>query len=119
MWSRALLPYIMPFAQCRFLLTTAPKCVSVNGYSHEGALVMTELRIRNVDEWIVDIHRHNAKKKGVSLESEIKRILSDAAFAKRQATAKKLEQQRNELRDKYGVFPSSVDYIRDMREGRV
>lgn len=34
---------------------------------------MTELRIRNVDEWIVDIHRHNAKKNGTSLESEIKR----------------------------------------------
>lgn len=80
---------------------------------------MTELRIRNVDEWIVDIHRHNAKRNGVSLESEIKRILSDAAFAKRQATAKKLESHRNQMRDKYGEFPSSVGFIRDLREGRV
>jgi plasmid stability protein len=80
---------------------------------------MTELRIRNVDEWIVDIHRHNAKRNGVSLEFEIKRVLSDAAFAKRQSTAKKLESYRNEMRDKYGEFPSSVAFIRDMREGRV
>ena len=80
---------------------------------------MTELRVRNVDEWIVDIHRHNAKRNGISLEAEIKRILSEAAFAKRQSRARELESHRNEMRDKYGDFPSSVGFIRDMREGRV
>ncbi len=80
---------------------------------------MTELRIRNIDEWVVDIHRHNAKKNRTSLESEIKRILADSALAKRQAIAQELEQDRNELREKYGVFPSSVAYIREMREGLV
>jgi plasmid stability protein len=80
---------------------------------------MTEIRIRNVDDWIVDFHRHTAKKNGTTLESELKRILSEAALAKRRAAAKELERDRDELRDKYGLFPSSVGYIRDIRDGRV
>jgi plasmid stability protein len=92
--------------------------VAISEKMSKEAHGMTELRIRNVDEWIVDIHRHNAKQNGVSLESEIKRILCDAAFEKRRATAKKLKELRDEMREKYGEFPSSVGYIRDMREGR-
>lgn len=78
---------------------------------------MTELRIRNIDQWVVDLHRHNSKKKGTSLDTELKRVLTEAAFAKRQTVAKELEAERNELRQKYGEFPSSVAYIRDTREG--
>lgn len=80
---------------------------------------MTELRIRNIDDWIVDMHRHNAKKNGASLEAELRRVLTDAALAKRYAMADRLEKECNELREKYGEFPSSVPFIRAMREGRV
>lgn len=80
---------------------------------------MTELRIRNVDELIVDIHRHNAKKNGTSLEVELKRVLADSAFAKRHALSEQLQRERNELRDRYGDFPSSIDFMRATREGLV
>lgn len=80
---------------------------------------MTEIRIRNVDDWIVDMHRHNAKKIGISLEAELRRVLTDAALAKRHAKADKLEAERNELREQFGDFPSSVPFIRTMREGHV
>ena len=80
---------------------------------------MTELRIRNVDELIVDIHRHNAKRNGTTLESELKRILTESAFAKRRALSEQLQRERDALRDRYGDFPSSTEFMRATREGRV
>lgn len=80
---------------------------------------MTELRIRNVDDAIVDIHRHNAKRNGTSLEAELKRILTESAFSKRRALSEQLQRERDELRDRYGDFPSSTEFMRANREGRV
>jgi plasmid stability protein len=80
---------------------------------------MTELRIRNVDEWIVDQHRTNAKQRGTSLELELKRILAEAAFSKRQRIADEIEQHLRSVQAKYGTLPSSVEALRDLRDGRV
>ncbi len=80
---------------------------------------MTELRIRNVDEWVVEQHRHNAKKCGVSLEHELKRVLSEAALARQHRLAEEIDQHLDQVASKHGIFPSSVAYIRAMREGIV
>ena len=78
---------------------------------------MTELRIRDIDEWIVEQHRHNARKKGITLGEEIKTVLSDAVMARRYKLVEELEKNAETLRAKYGTFPSCVPVIREMREG--
>jgi hypothetical protein len=41
---------------------------------------MTEVRIRDVDGWVVEFHRRLAKLEGRSLEGELRQILTDAAL---------------------------------------
>ena len=77
---------------------------------------MAELRIRNVEEWIVEHHRHNARKKGITLGDELRNVLSDAALVRRIRLADDLDKQRIALKEKYGVFPSCVASIRETRE---
>ena len=48
---------------------------------------MTEVRIRNVDDWVVEWHRHQAKLDGQSLESELRQVITEAALAKKRAIA--------------------------------
>ena len=77
---------------------------------------MTELRIRNIEDWIVEMHRHNAKLHDQTLESELRQVLLGAALSKRQQIAKEIESDLESLRTKYGVFPSSIESIRETRE---
>ena len=78
---------------------------------------MAELRIRNVEEWIIEQHRHNARKKGITLGEEIRAVLSDAVMVRRQKMVEELEKNAETLRAKYGTFPSCVSTIREIREG--
>ena len=55
---------------------------------------MTEVRIRNVDDWVVELHRNRAKLEGHSLENELRQIITDAALAKKQALAAELSRRR-------------------------
>jgi hypothetical protein len=56
----------------------------------------------------------NDKKKPI-----LKRELVKKQLEARLRRADELNQLRNELRAKYGEFPSSVEYIRMMREGKI
>jgi plasmid stability protein len=79
---------------------------------------MTEVRIRNVDDWVVELHRNRAKLGGRSLENELRQILTDAALAKKQALAAELRSGVDELREKYGTFSDSAVLIREERDAR-
>jgi antitoxin FitA len=79
---------------------------------------MTEVRIRNVDDWVVELHRNRAKLRGRSLENELRQILTDAALAKKQALASELRAGVDELREKYGTFSDSAVQIREERDAR-
>jgi plasmid stability protein len=79
---------------------------------------MTDLRIRDVDDWVLDIHRRQAKKQGSTLENEARQILTTAALAKKQALAQELRAMQEELRQKYGTFIDSTLLIREERERR-
>jgi plasmid stability protein len=79
---------------------------------------MTEVRIRNVDDWVVELHRQQAKLDGRSLESELRQVLTDAAAAKKQAIAEEMRGQLEELRAKYGTFSDSAALIREDRDRR-
>jgi plasmid stability protein len=79
---------------------------------------MTEVRIRNVDDWVVELHRHQAKLDGRSLESELRQVLTDAAAAKKRAIADEMRGQLSELRAKYGTLSDSAALIREDRDRR-
>jgi plasmid stability protein len=79
---------------------------------------MTDLRIRDVEEWVLDVHRRHAKKQGTTLENEAREILTAAALAKKQALAQELRAMQDELRQKYGTFSDSTLFIREERDRR-
>jgi plasmid stability protein len=79
---------------------------------------MTEVRVRNVESWVVEWHRQQAKLNGKSLEGELRDVLTQAALAKKQALADEFRSLRDELRQKHGSFSDSAASIREDRESR-
>jgi antitoxin FitA len=79
---------------------------------------MTELRIRNVDEWVVEALRLEARSNGKSLEEALRELLSKEAMRRKQALADELREMRGELKKKYGTFTDSAALIREDRDAR-
>jgi antitoxin FitA len=79
---------------------------------------MTEVRIRNVDDWVVESLRLRARAKGNSLEKELRELLRQEALLPKQKLAVELHAMRDELREKYGTFSDSSVVIREMRDER-
>ena len=79
---------------------------------------MTEVRVRNVDDWVVEWHRHQAKLDDRSLESELRQVITDAALTKKREIANEMRTGLAELRSKYGAFSDSAKIIREDRESR-
>jgi plasmid stability protein len=79
---------------------------------------MTDVRIRNVDDWVVELHRRQAKLAGRSLEGEIRQLLTDAALAKKKEIANQRRAQLEAFRQKYGTFSDSAAIIREDRDSR-
>ena len=79
---------------------------------------MTEVRLRNVDDWVVEWHRHQAKLEGKSLENELCQVLTEAALAKKRELATEMRAGLEELRSKYGTFSDSAAIIREDRDHR-
>jgi plasmid stability protein len=79
---------------------------------------MTEVRIRDVDEWVVEFLRQEGKREGRTLEFHLREVLKQAALERKKAVAEEMRADLNELQTKYGVFPDSAAGIRDERERR-
>lgn len=79
---------------------------------------MTEVRIRNVEKWIVESLRARARLKGHSLEGELRELLREEALRPKRELAGQLREMRAQLRDKYGTFSDSAALIREDRDTR-
>jgi antitoxin FitA len=79
---------------------------------------MTELRIRNVDPWIVESLRLRARANGKSLEGELRELLRLEAMRPKERMAEEMRLMREELREKYGTFSDSAALIREDRDAR-
>jgi plasmid stability protein len=79
---------------------------------------MTEVRIRNVDGWIVESLRARAKSKGNTLEGELRELLREEAMRSKRELAGQFREMRAQLRDKYGTFSDSAAVIREDRDSR-
>jgi plasmid stability protein len=79
---------------------------------------MTEVRIRNVDDWVVDSIRTRARAQGQSLEAALRALLQQEAMRPKLELAKELRQMREQLHKKYGAFSDSTPLIREERDPR-
>jgi plasmid stability protein len=79
---------------------------------------MTEVRIRNVDDWVVESLRLRARSKGQSLEGALRDLLRQEAMRPKLELADQLREMREELRKKYGTFSDSAALIREDRDSR-
>lgn len=79
---------------------------------------MTDVRIRNVDDWVVEELHKQARLKKQSLEKTLRELLAQEASRPRQELAVKLREMREELRNKYGTFSDSTALLREERDAR-
>ena len=79
---------------------------------------MSELRVRNMDDWVVDELKAQAKAKGRSLEAELRERLRELAMRPRQDMAERAARIRNAIAQESGLLPDSVDAIRQDRDAR-
>jgi plasmid stability protein len=79
---------------------------------------MAEVRVRNLDSWVVAWFRSQAKKHGQSLEGELRQTLKDIVLARKRTTADELRADLKEFREKYGTFSDSAALIREDRDAR-
>lgn len=77
---------------------------------------MTDVRIRDLDEWVVEWHRGKAKREGKSLENELREALTNMALERKRAVADQMRADMDELRQKYGPFPDSTPHLRAERD---
>ena len=78
---------------------------------------MAELRVRNLEDWVVGQMKVRAKRNGHSLEAELREMLTQSVQNERQNLAEKSHKLREEMRKICGVLPDSAAFIRSMRDG--
>jgi plasmid stability protein len=79
---------------------------------------MADVKIRKLEDWVVETHRSVAEKAGRSLEEELRRIVTEAALLPQKAFAHEVRGLQERLAEKYGVMPDSTPLIREDRDRR-
>lgn len=79
---------------------------------------MPELRIRNIESWIVETFRSLARSNGRSMEAEIKDFLKKQALGSKEQLANEMKDMTDEIRAKYGELSGSETLIRADRDSR-
>jgi plasmid stability protein len=78
---------------------------------------MGDVRIRDLDPAVVLELKAQARRKGRTLQSELKELLTEAALKPRRELVAELRAFQKRLRDKYGELPDSTPGIRAWRDG--
>jgi plasmid stability protein len=71
---------------------------------------MPELRVRNMDEWVIAELKAQAKAHGHSLEAELREQLREMA--------ERAARLRNAIAQEHGLLPDSAASIREDRDAR-
>jgi antitoxin FitA len=79
---------------------------------------MAEIRVRKLEEWVVDALRARAKRHGQSLEGELRRLLCDEAKRPRFEAAERATALRAAIAQEHGLLPDSAASIREDRDAR-
>jgi len=76
------------------------------------------VKLRKLDDWVVEVYRTRARAAGHSLEEEMRRAVTAAALKPRLDIARKLARLRARIRRKYGILSDSTPGIRADRDSR-
>lgn len=76
------------------------------------------VKIRKLPAWVLEAHRARAEQMGVSLEEELRRLLTEAALKPQREFAAKAAAWTESLKAKYGTFSDSAALIREERQER-
>jgi plasmid stability protein len=79
---------------------------------------MTDVRVRNLDNWVVEALRARAKRHGRSLEGELRELLSEEAMRPRLEAAARAQALREGIAREHGLLPDSAALIREDRDAR-
>jgi plasmid stability protein len=80
---------------------------------------MADVKIRKLDDWVVESFRAQARRAGRSLEAELRQTLTDVARERRAELLGEIDAFRDELRAKYGELPDSTPLIHEIRENDI
>ncbi|MGH7242369.1 MAG: FitA-like ribbon-helix-helix domain-containing protein [Phycisphaerales bacterium] len=78
---------------------------------------MGEVRIRNLEEEVVQALKAQAQRHGISFESELRQLLTDAAWRPRRQMVKELRKLQAKIRAEVGILSDSAPIIRAQRDG--
>ncbi len=76
---------------------------------------MAQVKVRDLDEWIVNVLRDNALNSGHSLEQHLRILLKDAALASQLEFAKEQAKHLVVFEEKFGTLPDSTEGLREER----
>jgi len=80
---------------------------------------LTEVCIRNVDDWVVDSIRTRARAQGQSLEGTLRALpATQEAMRPKLELAMSFANMRLQLHKKYGAFSDSTAFNREERDRR-
>jgi plasmid stability protein len=79
---------------------------------------MSELRVRNMDDWVIAELKAQAKAYGRSLEAELRDQLREIALRPRRAMAERAARLRKAIGEEHGLLPDSAAAIREDRDAR-
>ncbi len=79
---------------------------------------MSELRVRNIDDWVVAELKAQARAHGRSLEAELRNRLRELALLPRQEMAERASRLRATIAQEHGLLPDSAAAIREDRDAR-
>ena len=79
---------------------------------------MSELRVRNMDDWVIVELKAQARSHGRSLEAELREQLRELALRPRQQMADRAARLRQAIAREHGLLPDSTASIREDRDAR-
>ena len=79
---------------------------------------MPELRVRNMDDWVIVELKAQARSHGRSLEAELRERLTELALCPRREMADRAARFRDTIAREHGLLPDSAASIREDRDVR-
>lgn len=80
---------------------------------------MSELRVRNMDDWVITELKARARGHGQSLEAELRDRLRELALRPRREMADRAARLRDAIAQEHGLLPDSAAAIREDRDARM
>jgi plasmid stability protein len=79
---------------------------------------MAEIRVRNIDDGVVELLRARAAREGLSLAGSVRQVLEAEALRPRQEMVARVRAWHDEMVRRHGLLPDSTPEIRAERNQR-